>query len=212
MFNDLAPSIPRVVNSIAVLCRAMAGKPTCPKLRCLSFLAADYPYPQGYFDRAEQRGSCGARAVLFLSPLTSYHLSTAAGVGTNTRSELIYHLSIAVGVGTNTRSELIALWILLWFAQYSTINSLWIFGDSRCIVDWATKKAKLSSILLNHWMCKVERLLSSFDSINIHHIYREFNSTADFLSCRFMGTMDGLLLREEFRGDALQSSRLWKLF
>lgn len=114
------------------------GKPVLSKQRCLSFSAVDYPFPQGYFDQAEQKGSCGAGAVLFVTPVVSYHLSTTASVG------------------TNTRSELFALWILLWFAHSLFINSRWIFGDSKCIVDWAIKKTKLSSLLLMHWKSRVD--------------------------------------------------------
>lgn len=112
LFNDLPPSTTWVVLSTVVLYRTLVGKPTSHTPRARSFQAADYPFPQGFFDGAALGGSCGDGAVLYLSPLHSYHLSTAAGKG------------------TNTRAKMIALWILLWFAQISTINTLWIFGDS----------------------------------------------------------------------------------
>lgn len=177
-----------------VLYRTLVRKPTSHTSRVRSFQAADYPFPQGFFDGAALRGSCGVGAVLYLAPMHSYHLSTAAGMG------------------TNTDAELIALWILLWFAQNSTINTLWIFEDSRCIVKWASNKTKLSSIFLIHWKRRVKSLLSAFETINICHLYREFNTTVDSLSRGSLGIMDGLLLCEEYSGTALQSSRFLKLF
>ena len=45
-------------------------------------------------------------------------------------------LCMNVGHGTNSRAELVALWGLLQFASLIGIDSMWVSGGSKVIMDW----------------------------------------------------------------------------
>lgn len=92
----------------------------------------DCSLPHVFFDGAAQDNQCGADAVLYISSVHHFHLSFAASYG------------------TNTRAELIALWILLCFAHSREVHSLWIFGDSKCIIDRASQGTHLNEPQLKH--------------------------------------------------------------
>lgn len=79
------------------------------------------------------------------------------------------------------------------------------FWRFQCIIDRVDKGDHLFSLLLMHWKSRVGELLSTFDSVHFHHIYKEQNVIADRLSRRSLGIMNILLLCEEYiRGNSTQ--------
>lgn len=145
----------------------------------------------GFFGGACSGKLCGAGCVLKVS------------------SNHAFHLYFKAGTGTDTRTELLVLWCLLHFAVPREVTSLIAFGDSKCIVDWAKGISSLQSLTLKPWLIKVNSLSSSFDQLSINDIYREDNTTADILSKRILGIMDGILHVEEFlNGSLVESSCL----
>lgn len=60
-------------------------------------------YPTGYFDGASQDDICGCGFILYIHP------------------ELSYHVHYGAGLGTNTKAEVMALWHLSWFTHFLNI-------------------------------------------------------------------------------------------
>jgi len=91
---------------------------------------------------------------------------------------------MAVGIGTNIRVKLLALWGLLLLSQLIGMHSLFIFGDSKFVVDWFNGDAGLNVLVLQDWKGRIQSLRSSFSSVQAIHIHNEFefNSQADKLS------------------------------
>ena len=120
----------------------------------------------GYFDGASQDGGyrCGAGAFL-ISPILGK-----------------YSVKWNCGFGTNTRAELLALWSILHLANSMGIDAIQIVGDSRIIVDWFRGSLHLETLALTHWMERIMQLKTHFSVVNIQHVYRELNATADRLS------------------------------
>jgi hypothetical protein len=55
-------------------------------------------------------------------------------------------------------------------------------GDSRVIIDWLNNKANFHSSYLEGWKDRIKLLIKDFQDISFNHVYREYNSEADFLS------------------------------
>lgn len=60
-------------------------------------------------------------------------------------------LKLGAGLGTNTRVELIALWILLNFARNKGIHHLQVVGNYKVVIDWFKGKAQFDSLPLSSW-------------------------------------------------------------
>ena len=71
----------------------------------------------GYFDGASQHSRCGCGAWLMLSPSCHY--------------KIYWH----GGSGTNMRGEVLALWGLLWFVNQLCIEKMWVYRDSKVLID-----------------------------------------------------------------------------
>ncbi len=70
------------------------------------------------FDGAAQHNTCGSGGLL----ISQEHNRT-------------YHFWIDLGEGTNTRAKLLALWALLKPEKLRFYTDLFVYGDSRIIVD-----------------------------------------------------------------------------
>lgn len=148
-------------------------------------------YSCGFFDGAEQGGFCGAGMTLYRSPHNFFQLVRS------------------IGEGTNIRADFLALWALLWFANYIGINSVLLMRNSKCIINWAMGKAALSSIYLEHWIDRVKKLIKVFEGISFKHIYRDLNKDVDRLSKLVIGPMTGnLLVKEYVNGVCIRQSHL----
>lgn len=118
-------------------------------------LPIDYVmYPIGFFGGAAQLGVGGAGMVIKLS------------------DNHFFHLRMGAGRGSNTRSKLLALWGLLWFAENRNIRISHIFGDSLCIINWASGLSVLRPLSLQHWMIKVRILIQRASDPIFTHIRR----------------------------------------
>ena len=83
---------------------------------------------------------------------------------------------------TNTKVELLALWALLMVAKEFGIPSLYVREDSLFIINWIKGRSSLSSLNLDGWCQNIRNLESSFLSIDLSHVYKEYNKKEDGLS------------------------------
>ena len=89
------------------------------------------------------------------------------------------------GFGTNMRAKVITLWGLLWFANHLYVEQLWVFGDTKTLIDHMNSKSSLNLGMLSHWLERIYTLKSTFTFISFcSHVYREKNTEADRLSKR----------------------------
>ena len=86
------------------------------------------------------------------------------------------------GYGSNTRAECIALWGLIWVASNLYVDSLWVFGDSKILIDHMNNKSNLNPRLVTHWIDRIHVLKENFSFISFCHVYREKNEEVDRLS------------------------------
>jgi ribonuclease HI len=105
----------------------------------------------------------------------------------------VFSLKMNCGPGTNTRGELLALWSILFFAQYKQISCLQLVGDSKVIVDWFSFKNNLQVINLQPWMSKIRQMSEKFQNLKVQHIYREYNKEVDQLSKQALQLEEGVL-------------------
>lgn len=103
------------------------------------------------------------------------------------------------GIGTNSKAEMLALWALLRFAYSKGIKSLVIRGDSKFIIDSASKNVTIHYIYLQQWGNGVREAKNDFDSISYQHIFRELNVEADSLSKKALKLQPERLFLEEFK-------------
>jgi ribonuclease HI len=67
-----------------------------------------------------------------------------------------FKVHMAVETGTNIRAEWLALWGLLFLSsQHIGMQSLFIFGDSKVVVDWFNGDAGLDVLVLQAWKCRI---------------------------------------------------------
>ena len=82
----------------------------------------------------------------------------------------------------NIRAEVIALWGLLWFASMLCIEDLWVYGDSKVLIDHLNKETIFFPGHLTSWMERIKMVMRSFNGLKLQHIYKKKNSQADKLS------------------------------
>ena len=73
--------------------------------------------PAGYFDEAEQQGTCGCDAWIKLEQGEHYYIHSNGGLG------------------ITIKWELITFWSLLWFSYNTQIHNLSIYGDAKAVID-----------------------------------------------------------------------------
>ena len=88
-------------------------------------------YPHDFFDGASKNNLGGVGIVLEINNIHSFSLK------------------LGCGYNTNSRAKLLALWSLFFFAAEIGIPSLYIFGDSSVVINWANGKATLSVLDLD---------------------------------------------------------------
>ena len=89
---------------------------------------------------------------------------------------------------------------------------LQIYGDSPVIKNWVNNKATLSSMELNHWCDSIKHLITCFTCLDIRHVYREHNQSADCLSKDALGLVAGLCSFSEFYDGFISMSGYLQLF
>ena len=117
----------------------------------------DKNVPWYFFDGASQNNglACGGGLVLFLS------------------DSHFFKLNMGLGFDSNNYAELMALKLLILFAREKGVISLRIFGDSLNVVNWTRKLQRCHNIILAPLIEEIDKILNSFDSFSIHHVYRE---------------------------------------
>jgi ribonuclease HI len=94
----------------------------------------------------------------------------------------VYKWLLNCGTGTNNKAELMGVWASLRLAIHLSIQRIQIMGDSRVIIDWLNNKANFHSSSLEGWKDRIKVLINDFQDISFNHVYREYNSEADYLS------------------------------
>ena len=80
------------------------------------------------------------------------------------------------------KAECLALSGLLWVACQIYLVKIWVFGDSKVLIDHMNQKDNIVNSCLLHWFERIHTLKKFFSSITFSHIYREKNNEADSLS------------------------------
>jgi len=126
----------------------------------------DKNVPWDFFDGASHNNgqACGGGAVLFLS------------------DSHIFKIQTGLGSGSNNYAKCMALKPAILFVRENGVTSLQIYGDSLNVVNWARKLKKCHNIFLATLIEEIVKILNSFDSFSIHHVYRERNVDANALS------------------------------
>jgi hypothetical protein len=75
-----------------------------------------------------------------------------------------------------------ALKLLLLFAREKEVGDLQIFGDSMLVINWIRKTQRCHNILLSPLLDEIFRIIATFDSFSIWHVYKERNKEANGLS------------------------------
>jgi ribonuclease HI len=79
---------------------------------------------------------------------------------------------MGLGAGTNNYAELMSLKLLLLFAKEKNVNSIQVFGDSQMVVKWVWNLHQCHNIIFLPILEEVQRLVASFDSFDIHHVFQ----------------------------------------
>lgn len=62
------------------------------------------------------------------------------------------------GNGSNMRVEVLAMWGLLWVASQLFIENMWVYGDSKVIIDHLNKGTVLNPGTLMSWLEQIKTL------------------------------------------------------
>ena len=87
-----------------------------------------------------------------------------------------------------------------------------VFVDSLVIINWENKKASLASLEMVHWCDHIRSLMSGFTWLNMRHVYREHNQSADSLSKEALLLSLGLLSFSEIMNGTICMNGNLKLF
>lgn len=136
--------------------------------------------PVLFFDGVANLGNCGAGGVIFIN---EFHY---------------FSLRLKCGRGSNMKAELLALWCVSRVANLFGLVNVKIFGDSRATIKWARGEFDLNVLNSVHWSYRVKEELSTFRSVTLEHIFREFNEQADQLSKLALEGEEDFLYWDEF--------------
>ena len=98
------------------------------------------------------------------------------------------------------------------FAEAIGPPSLYIFGDSSVVINWANNKETMSCLDLGHWCDNIIRLKESFLSSDCQHVYKEHNMRADVLSKEALKLTTGHLSFMKFYEDGCIGGGNFQLF
>lgn len=121
-------------------------------------------FPRAFFDGAEQNGSCGCGFLIMVNE--NFHFS----------------IHWNGGKGSNSKAEVMAVVGLLKFCLFLDIQDVTVFGDSKVMVDFVSRK---NHILISHlagWLDRIQFFWECLAGGSIHRISRDKNSQADSLS------------------------------
>ena len=87
-----------------------------------------------------------------------------------------------MGRATNSKVELSTLWETMKIAKDKQITRLHIYGDSKSVIDWATRNNNIRAPHLYNLLKAIRALQPAFGAVLFNHIHREHNTEADTLS------------------------------
>ena len=89
------------------------------------------------------------------------------------------------------------MWILLKLVVDKGVASIYVFGDSKLVIDWANGKINLENQLLLIAMENIKEKKRSIKSITFIQIYKELNEFFDKLSKEAFLLHEGYLATTE---------------
>jgi ribonuclease HI len=176
VFEDRPPSLQAVLHRILSTFQ-LQQKP----IKFIQIKARDYSIAEG------------STLICFDGAAHSNGLCCGAGGTFKSHPSRITNWFLNCGVGSNTKAELMGLWVSLTLASWWSLNHLLVLGDSRIVIDWINHICTLHSIHIEGWMQRTRELSTSFSDIKFQHFSRSFNSEADSLSKRALGSEIGRL-------------------
>ena len=72
---------------------------------------------------------------------------------------------------TNSKAELLALWTTLKIAKDKQLTRLHIYGDSKSVIDWASRKNNIRAPHLQNLLKAIRALQPAFEVVLFKHIY-----------------------------------------
>ena len=92
------------------------------------------------------------------------------------------------------------------------IKHLHIFGDLLLVIEWLQPNSPPKNIFLKPLYEDIYRLLSSFEEVNFHHIYKEHNIQAYQLSKKGLQFVEGTGEVWEVKKDIIKDWILYHFF
>jgi len=98
------------------------------------------PFPKAFFDDAEHQGTCGCGILIMINENTQFSIHWNGGRG------------------SNSKVEAMALAVLLKFCLFLDLQHVSIFGDSKVMVDFISRKKPYFSATFD-WLDGEEQFL-----------------------------------------------------
>jgi ribonuclease HI len=105
----------------------------------------------------------------------------------------IFRWHINCGIGTNTKAELMGAWVTLTLSKLWNITKIQVMGDSKVIIDLMNQKDNLHAIDIEGWKRRTKVMITNFQEISFHHIFRDFNKEVDRISKQGLQDKKGIL-------------------
>jgi len=108
--------------------------------------------------------------------------SGAGGIIKNENGEIIDSISEYLGIQTNNYAEYKALELTLLRAIELGVRKVDVYLDSKLVVEQLNGNWRVINPTIRILVDKILVLIPKFDSINIIHILRKYNTEADLLA------------------------------
>lgn len=169
IFNGTKSTCSEIIVKIAAAFEALPQKSISQKkVAYAGQIKECSSFPKAFFDGAEQQGFCGCGFLIM----------------TNENTHFSIHWNR--GIGSNSKAEAMALAGLLKFCLFLDLQQISVFGDSKVMVDFVSRK---NLILVPHLIGWMDR---------ISHICRDKNMQADSLSKLGLQSAPGLWFLQIF--------------
>jgi ribonuclease HI len=94
-----------------------------------------------------------------------------------------YRWILNCGCGTNTREELMGAWATITLVVRLSITTLYVYGDSRTVIEWLNRRGDLRVANLDAWKDRIEEICPLVSVLfPLSTYFREANKQADQLS------------------------------
>jgi ribonuclease HI len=103
-------------------------------------------------------------------------------------------LKYALGRGSNNKAEYVALWVLIYLANWMGCQRLQVLGDSKLVIDWANNKIRVDNLELGPIKRACGELERTFEWISFAHTNHEMNVKEFYSQTWKSGTLSHCLL------------------